>query len=56
MIPFVVSLIAYVVVKGVLSQESNNLYIQMILAGCLAIVANVRRESAEAKLLQDAHA
>ncbi len=44
-IPFAVSLIAYVVVKGVLSQESNNPYIQMMLAGSLAIVATVRTDA-----------
>jgi hypothetical protein len=50
-IPFVVSLIAYIVVKGVLSQESNNPYIHMMLAGCLAMVATVRTD-ARAKLAQ----
>ena len=50
-IPFVVSLVAYVVVKGVLSQESNNAYIHMMLAGCLAMVATVRTD-AKAKLAQ----
>lgn len=44
-IPFVVSLIAYIVVKSVLSQETNGAYIYMMLAACLAIVSTVRSDA-----------
>lgn len=48
-IPFLVSLIAYIVVKSVLSQETNGAFIYMMLAGCLATVATVRTEAKAAE-------
>lgn len=50
-IPFAVSLISYVVVKSVLSQETNGAFVYMMLAGCLAAVANVRSDERDKERL-----